>query len=461
MRDVTSTQRRRRLRLIKSVETRGVERVHSAVTALAIASETEMSRVDVEKVRRHLLTECRARLSTKLRVEHPGAAPVIVALNRPYLIVGSDPTCDLRLDHEEIKPRHCFLQWIDGQIFCCDIAPRLNHVSKGSRQPNGCWLNDQPFSIGPYQLSLKGAELSGLPDYSPLDRSPELSIEHPQWGLRFEGVVQSDNLWPVNRMLTMVGRGSQCKLRLNHNSMAIVQACLLRTSNGCWLIDIAGDGSTGVNGRTISVLPIDIGDMLQLGPFQIEVVTTAVNPIEAPAVAIIETEKKTGTEKPLPPIKLDRPLKKRPRKSPDSSSRDDSQQSVLPLATEPKSNSRKSRTSAKPDGAAAESTIRNAGQDSVPMPIVTTSQLAEKFRAISTDATIAQYIQQQQSELTLLKLRLDHLKKVYDAATGQLISKRMRESLEKPVIETTKTYAAMQETLDKLIEYLESQNSGT
>ena len=57
--------------------------------------------------------------------------------------------------------------------------------------------------------------------------------------------------------------------------MPLVQASLLRTPSGCWLIDLAGQGTTLVNDRPVSFAPLDIGDGLQLGPFRVTVTAAA------------------------------------------------------------------------------------------------------------------------------------------------------------------------------------------
>jgi len=271
--------------LIQAEGERSVQQFESAASALTNAADIVADRMDAEASRRRLFVECRGKTDTKLRIEHPGAEPLTVLMDRPYLLIGSDPECDVILEHDEIAPRHGLLLWVDGQIFCCDLAPRSNRVSVKLHPPNGYWLSNEPAAIGPFQLRLDKPSSSPEPEYSPLDRSPGLMEDFPQFALQFQGVEQADNHWPVNRVVTMIGRGSQCKLRLNHPSMPIVQSCLVRTKNGCWLIDIIGTGTTGVNNQAITIAPIDIGDILHLGPFQVEVVTTVFNPRDFEPVA--------------------------------------------------------------------------------------------------------------------------------------------------------------------------------
>lgn len=303
-----ANQRRRRLRLIKSIEDHTAQQFRSAVSALTIASDTEFARVDGDAIRQKLLVECQVKTNSVLRIEHPGAAPLEVAMNRPSMLIGSDPACDVQLEHAEIKPRHCFLQWIDGHLFCSDIGQNTGYFPKYDSQSNGRWIDHEPVTIGPYQFSLVGDSAAPRPDVFPLDRSARLAGEFPYLALQFDGVEQAENVWPVNRVLTMIGRAPQCKLRLNHQSMAFVQAALLRTSTGCWLMDLAQDGKTCVNGRPIQVSPIDIGDEIEFGAFRVSVVTMG-TPSAVPAASGSPTNEKFGipADKPLPPIRFNRP----------------------------------------------------------------------------------------------------------------------------------------------------------
>ena len=156
-------------------------------------------------------------------------------------------------------------------------------------------------------LSLLGIDSGTSPHFIPLDRSTRLASEFPYLALRFDGVEQSENMWPVNRMLTLIGRGVQCKLRLNHRSMGNIHAALLRTSTGCWVIDLVRDGSTSVNGRAIQVSPIDAGDELQFGEFRVEVVALGVPSVVSAATNAPEAKKfGISSDKSLPPIRFDR-----------------------------------------------------------------------------------------------------------------------------------------------------------
>ena len=478
VREINSTQRRRRLRLIKAEVEQADDRCRYAPSILAPASNTEAMRIEVDRIHRRMLIECRAKTATRIRIELPGKDTQIVTMSRPYLLIGSNPTCDLRLDHEDVSPQHAFLHWVNGQIFCCDLVPRLGADRR--QQINGKWLDNQPINIGPYRLSLDNQEHPIKLDESPLDRSSQLAEEFPQLAFQFVGVEQSENLWSVNRTLTMIGRGSQCKLRLNHPSMPNVQACLLRTSHCCWLVDIEAKGTTGVNGRTISVAPIDIGDILQLGPFQIEVVTT---PISKQDLSALGTRKTSDNSRQA--NKLERPspvtVEKKSNSSDSPIKNQVTEQSVPVKAIPPKTaepaQARKQPTvkESSIDPAIRPETESKVTHDSSPVAWNSVEILGEKKSVAEVDQhqlitntdelpkskptlvaigeleqSIGSFIQAHESQLLLLKSQLERVRAVYDKPRSQSISKRARSMLDKSMGEALKTHKLMQESFDKL-----------
>ena len=481
VREVRSTQRRRRLRLIQAEDARTARKSHAAVSALATAADIEVARAESEVFQQRLLVECRARSHTKLRVETPGADPLTITLDRPNLLVGSDPGCDLILDHEDVAAHHSFLQWVDGEVFWCDIAPRPVRGLTRHSPLNGQWLIQNPIAIGPYQLVLEADPSSTLPDYSPLDRSPRLVEDFPQFALQFKGVEQRDNQWPVNRVLTMIGCGIQCKLRLNHPSMPIVQACLLRTKSGCWLFDVAGAGTTGVNGRMIGISPIDIGDELQLGPFHVEVVTAVFEPIENPP----KSKSRKRTAKPLSPVESNdvtqRGLNETPAEAPLSSS-DGPVDNSLPISSitpAPEGVPLRETATAVADSDRVDSRLEAmdslAGIVITPVPdvdprLAAASVTLPALLSSDVDASdvlptpepskaIVDFIHSQQTQLAILKSRIEQVIDCYGQASGRLISKRMKSTLDKSIQETLQSHATMTDLLAGLIDATNLEHS--
>ena len=281
VREEKSTQRLRRLRRIQAQEIPSLSSTWDRVDLMGSQSES----LEMDPQRQRLFVECGGRSATTLRFLFSDAPPVTVVMDRPNFLIGSAPNCDLVFSHAEIQPHHALLQWINGALFYCDLTSASSNGpnshgpnSHGGTRPQsaeGVWVRHEPVCVGPYQLLVEADEMSPPPEDSPLVRSPRLANELPQIALQFQGVAQSENQWPVDRILTVIGRGSQCRLRLNHESIPQVLSCLLRTPTSCWIIDIAGAGTTTVNGRPVTISPIDIGDILQLGTFPVDVIATA------------------------------------------------------------------------------------------------------------------------------------------------------------------------------------------
>lgn len=282
MRDAMALQRRRRLMPLQSNTTSAENGDESAMdvaeeSQLTVTGiETEFDVAALNSAREQLFHECHGRSGMHLLVELPGVAqPERLDLDRPFLLIGRDSDCDLRLNHSDVSPRQVYLQWVAGHLFCTDLVGEVGSRPSRRTPRANPWVERQPLQIGPCRLTLVGEESHAAPAFSPLDRSSQLAAEFPQVRLKFDGVEQSDNQWPVDRPVTLIGRGAQCKLRLNHPDLPLVLASLLRTPSGCWLIDLAGQGTTLVNGRRVSFAPLDIGDVLQLGPFRVTVTVTA------------------------------------------------------------------------------------------------------------------------------------------------------------------------------------------
>jgi hypothetical protein len=228
---------------------------------------------DFAGLQRQFLDDVSGRPGARLLVQIEGTRTLQLSLDRPCVIIGSHADCDLQIHRPSILPQHAYVQWIDGHVYCCSLGD----------DPVGAWLGDVPLTMGALRLSIVGHEpaLTELPQ--PQARSSRLAAEMPQLHLRFAGVEQHDNQWPVGRVLTLIGRGEQCKLRLDHPDIPLVLACLVRTATSCWLVNLSGADAVSVNDRFARQQLLDVGDRLMLGPFAVELSSSppAAKPREA------------------------------------------------------------------------------------------------------------------------------------------------------------------------------------
>jgi predicted component of type VI protein secretion system len=78
----------------------------------------------------------------------PGAAPPI-ALNRPVLLVGRHPECDIRLDLPAISRRHCCLAMADDRIVIRDLGSRHGVMLNGRPVDEARLRPGDEVAIGP------------------------------------------------------------------------------------------------------------------------------------------------------------------------------------------------------------------------------------------------------------------------------------------------------------------------
>jgi pSer/pThr/pTyr-binding forkhead associated (FHA) protein len=268
-------QRRRRLLLRQNGETMPSDIADSfaaSAEVVAIEAGVGISKAahhapDSEPARRQLFQECQGRPGVQMTLEVAGEARKRkVTLDQPFLVIGSDRGCDVQIGHPAVLPHHAYLQWTNGRLFWCSLAGPDSQIPVVAT-----WIDRNSVALGPIRFSVRKMETlaEGFPD--PQSRCEKLAAEIPQVQLKFSGVEQQDNLWPIDRSLSLIGRGPQCKLRLDHPAIPPVLACLIRTPSSCWLVNPGRHESLRVNDRPVLLESLDFGDKLQLGRFQAEV----------------------------------------------------------------------------------------------------------------------------------------------------------------------------------------------
>ncbi|RUL85593.1 FHA domain-containing protein [Tautonia sociabilis] len=190
-------------------------------------------------------------------------------LRRPFAIVGRASPADLVLDHPQVSRRHALLQLIGGRPFCLDLGSR-SAISWGGVPRRSGWIEPgRPVEIGPFRIGLDdpGGSLAPLSD--PLgDPTATSSLV---W-LEDQGEPGSGrHRLPIDRTLTTVGRGPDCRLNLGDLSVSRLHCALLRLGETCWIVDLCGRGGIEVNGSRRPWAPIRHGDQLQVGRFRFAV----------------------------------------------------------------------------------------------------------------------------------------------------------------------------------------------
>jgi pSer/pThr/pTyr-binding forkhead associated (FHA) protein len=218
----------------------------------------------------------------------------------PFVVAGGDPGTDLVVDDPTVSRRQVYLQAIAGRVFYVDLGSRIEGDREHERDRRG-WVDHQRgICIGPVRIRAGVGEGPGeladplasrFLDDSPL---PVVTLEFPQQPGRPS--------WNVGRVLTLLGRTPECRLRFLDHDVSNFHCSLLRTPSGAWVVDLLGRTGIRLNGEAIRWARLEDGDRLEVGrhPIRIRCEMPATNtnqsgratrPVTAVAVVIPRPER--------------------------------------------------------------------------------------------------------------------------------------------------------------------------
>jgi pSer/pThr/pTyr-binding forkhead associated (FHA) protein len=221
------------------------------------------------------LRACQAPARLELQATGPNGEPAgHFGAAQPFALLGRDPANDLNLDDAQISQRHAYVQVIGGRLFCVDLGSRTGIICDGVHGTSG-WLDPgQSLQIGPYAIRFNGdpasrpAPLAGV---NPLEARGTDAQLLPTMALEFANGLTRQSRWRINRILTLAGRATGCKLQLADITVSRFHCALVAAPAGLWAVDLLGKDGTRVNGERVRWAQLEDGDRLQLGKFLIRV----------------------------------------------------------------------------------------------------------------------------------------------------------------------------------------------
>jgi pSer/pThr/pTyr-binding forkhead associated (FHA) protein len=200
-----------------------------------------------------------------------------IALTRPCAVIGRAPEADVCLQSDTVSFRHAYLQAIGDRVVCIDLfGPNPVRWDDAGEHP---WVSAQRgLKIGHCRVELLDDGWAGVDPSipSPLDYKPREGGLHeygflPQVELRLLNSTQKGTAWPINRVITLVGRDDRCRVTCADDSVSRVHCSLVLLPSGLWSVDLLGKVGTLVNGTPVSIGRLQQGSELQVGPYRLEV----------------------------------------------------------------------------------------------------------------------------------------------------------------------------------------------
>ena len=209
----------------------------------------------------------------------------------PFTLVGRDDACDVTLTDPEVNPRHAWLQVVGGRVLAVDLGSRTGLAWPEQGTGSG-WMDvGVPMRIGPFQLRLCSPvsphPVQFAPRYSPLQSDPAVVNTGSNFTLEFRNGKRARDRWVVNRLITLVGRASECKIRLSADDIAAYHCGLVLTPTSLWVVDLSGRGVV-VNGERMRVSPLEPGAELWIGRFLIGLDAKSVPTPVSPGRALLD-----------------------------------------------------------------------------------------------------------------------------------------------------------------------------
>jgi pSer/pThr/pTyr-binding forkhead associated (FHA) protein len=199
------------------------------------------------------------------------------SLPQPFAVIGRDPRVDVILDDLRVSRRHVYLQGVAGQVFWLDLESRTGTCDETGTRKWGWLPAGGLLQVGPFVIRRSGDEPDGGPDLREASRESPLALRSfgreplPEVSLEFLNGPSRATVWPMNRVMSLIGSAQGCKFRLTDPSVSTFHASLIRTPTGLWVVDLRGGRSIGINGDPVRFGSLADGDILGIGRYRMKI----------------------------------------------------------------------------------------------------------------------------------------------------------------------------------------------
>ena len=187
--------------------------------------------------------------------------------DQPYVRVGADPGSDLVLRAQDETPHRCaYLHATDDGVYAVDLR-------EDAEIRFGGWLaeNDE-MTIGPYRLSARLADSSGIPSEDALDLQIKQDAERIYPKLRVVLNNQVVAKVRIRRRLTVVGHRRPSTLRIINKHISACHCVLYWDGNDVWIIDLLSSNRSRIDDRLVHAAHLPPGSRLGLHKIALEYV---------------------------------------------------------------------------------------------------------------------------------------------------------------------------------------------
>lgn len=190
------------------------------------------------------------------------------------VLIGRGTGCNLQFPDKTVSSRHALLQAIGPRIAYIDLLS-VGGLQVTGQQFNGWMSPDHVFKIGPNEIRLIGNDWlcdSQLPPPQEFRPRDDFRTEYgilPLVELELLNTPHQGKRWPINRIVTLIGRDDRCRITIADERISRVQNALLLLPSGLWTIDLIGNTSLMLNGVPTPGGLLSPGTEMEIGPYRL------------------------------------------------------------------------------------------------------------------------------------------------------------------------------------------------
>lgn len=215
-------------------------------------------------------------------------------LRRPVTLIGSRRRAYIVLHGEAVAKAHCAIVNTGSVVLLKDLHTESGTLCNGKRIDLTVLCDGDLVQIGstPIQVAIQTSRttsrLANGAGADPLRLGSPLRLQRPS----------GTQGWMIEGNCAVIGRAGGVAVRLEHQAVSAAHALLFGLDGHTALFDLASESGTFRNGQSVSLARIDLGDRLQIGPFELTAVAADDDPVELTADAAklaVMGEELTGT----------------------------------------------------------------------------------------------------------------------------------------------------------------------
>lgn len=207
-----------------------------------------------------------------LRVRGPGGEDRVVAVGRPYGLIGRVAGADLIIDDPAVSGRHVYLHLDRRGLFAVDLATRSGTRVGDAGGPAGWLVAGEALEVAGRRVELGGCVVDGV-EPAPGEAGDPLAEAGADELMRVTlyPAREPDAPMALGSELVFLGRSPSCGVRVDGESATRTHCVLVRTRGGAYLVDLAGRG-TWLNQRPLrGAAALADGDALMVGSARFDV----------------------------------------------------------------------------------------------------------------------------------------------------------------------------------------------